>query len=234
MMFTRNCVTLVWILTQSSQTKTSSLSLPTVDSGDSVLHRVPIFESCALPHTILHWDLVGCVLTVYLMRISSERGYSFTTTEEREIGRGVKEKLCFIAFDYDTELTSIAEVPTRSRPTCSQTDTTSLSAPCFRCESVFPDKCHWQRCQRNPRRRKQTALAPSMVYFHVLLCLQFFFPKDVEPRWFPMWLRDSFGLRHLAIVMHIVPKKCDACAGQGSPTSRWPNHRLRLLRCSCS
>ena len=37
------------------------------------------------------------------MRISSERGYFFHDHREREVGRAVKEKLCYIAFDYDTE-----------------------------------------------------------------------------------------------------------------------------------
>ena len=41
------------------------------------------------------------------------RGYSFTTTEEREIGRGVKEKLCYIVSHHDTELKSTAKYSTK-------------------------------------------------------------------------------------------------------------------------
>ena len=86
-----------------------------MDSGDGVSHAVPIYSGYALQHAILRPDLAGRGLTGYLMKIFTERGYTFTAAAEREIVRDVKQMLCYIAGDLGTQTKSATESSDREK-----------------------------------------------------------------------------------------------------------------------
>ena len=77
------------------------------DFGHSNTCTLPVYEGCGIKHAIYRrLNLDGETLTDYLMRVLTDRGYSFTSIADRDIARDIKEKLCYVAGDLQKESSS--------------------------------------------------------------------------------------------------------------------------------
>lgn len=110
-----------------------------VEAGSSDIKIVPIVDRHPLMHAaILSPNMGGGAATDYLMKILTERGYTFTTTAEQEIVRDIKEKLGYVALDYDQEM-SIARSSSSVEKDYELPDgqVITLSNERFRCPEMF-------------------------------------------------------------------------------------------------
>ena len=75
-----------------------------LDSGDGFTCAVPIYEGHALPHAITGSGITARDINEYLIEKFSERGHYFNSLSERETVRDIKEKLCYVARDFEQEM----------------------------------------------------------------------------------------------------------------------------------
>lgn len=79
-----------------------------VDCGESGCRVVPVNLREELGDAISQLELAGRELTDYMIKILTERGYSFTTTAVQELVRDIKEKTSYVAMDLKAELAKVS------------------------------------------------------------------------------------------------------------------------------
>ena len=72
--------------------------------GDSMSYCVPVYEGHTVPHALKFSFVGGRDVTDNMMRRLNERGFNYTTVADREMIREMKEKLCYVALDYEQEM----------------------------------------------------------------------------------------------------------------------------------
>jgi actin len=80
-----------------------------LDCGYGVGQIVPIHNGRVISNAVTRIDVAGSDLTNYLVKLLSERGYQFTSLAQREIVRDIKEKLSYVAEDFDAEMQKAAQ-----------------------------------------------------------------------------------------------------------------------------
>ncbi|ESW33573.2 hypothetical protein PHAVU_001G086466 [Phaseolus vulgaris] len=74
-----------------------------IESGDGVIHVVPIVDGCPYPHINKQMNIAGRHITSYLVDLLSRRGYALDRTTDFETVREIKEKLCYLSYNYKRE-----------------------------------------------------------------------------------------------------------------------------------
>ncbi|KAF9353231.1 Actin, aortic smooth muscle [Mortierella sp. AD094] len=109
-MFETFCVPAIYVsntavLSMYASGRTTGIVL---ESGYGTTHAVPIYEGYSLPRNVRRNDVTGLDLTDYLSKILRERGWCFVTNATRHEVCDIKEKLCYVALDYEQEMQTLS------------------------------------------------------------------------------------------------------------------------------
>ena len=110
-----------------------------LDVGDGVAHTFPLLQGYSHTNGIQRMSLSGCDLTGYLTKMLVEKENSFTTTVNWEIARNIKEKLSYVALNFEEE-SKMAQCSSAREKSYELPDgqIVTLNEECFRCpEALF-------------------------------------------------------------------------------------------------
>jgi actin-related protein 2 len=75
-----------------------------IDIGDGVSHIIPVIDGCCFPHLTKRLNIAGRDITARFVSLLQRRGYALNKSADFETVRLIKERLCYVAADYEREL----------------------------------------------------------------------------------------------------------------------------------
>ena len=127
----------VAIQSQLSLFASGSVNGIVFESGDGISQIVPCFEGYPIADVVSRLDLAGSDLNNYLIKILAKKNYSFKTAAQCDIIRDIKEKLCYVASDFEQEMQTPASSVEKSFK-LPDGETITIGNEHFRCpEALF-------------------------------------------------------------------------------------------------
>ncbi|KAJ6244518.1 actin-7-related [Anaeramoeba flamelloides] len=75
-----------------------------LDLGETYSQAVPVYEDKSISNLTSQIKIGGKSITEYLIRILEEREHYFTSPAEKEIVKDIKEKFCYVAYNFKKEM----------------------------------------------------------------------------------------------------------------------------------
>jgi actin len=98
-----------------------------LDSGETNTTIVPIYEYYHFPHAISRIEIGGKQLNQHLKELLWEKGYFFSNHSELQQVKEMKEKMTFVAYDYEKEIKKFKQ-PTPTAATAARASKSTFSS----------------------------------------------------------------------------------------------------------
>jgi actin len=110
-----------------------------LNSGEGITQIVPVFESFLIPYRSKRLNFAGIDLTEYLRGMLMERGYTYNTSADKELVRDIKQKLCYVALDFNAEMERELQCPSEFEKTYENPDGSviNIGNERFRCPEML-------------------------------------------------------------------------------------------------